>query len=35
MKSLVTFEGVKYKLRSLESGRKIPKGVNLPHVLKS
>src|SRR3954447_15515625 len=35
MKSLVTFEAVKYRLRSLSSGRKMPKGVSLPHGLKS
>ena len=35
MKSLVTFEGVKYRFNSRGSGRNRPKGVNRPQGLKS
>ena len=35
MKSLVTFEAVKYRFNSLGSGRNRPNGVNRPHGLKS
>jgi hypothetical protein len=35
MKSLVTFEEVKYRFNSLESGRNRPNGVKRPHGLKS
>ena len=32
MKSLVTFEWVKYRSDSFDSGRKMPKGVNAPRL---